>query len=158
MISGFARAGAAMRNAKYVELATDAAKFVERYLFDKKKGVLLRSCYRGENDRILQTWERAFLFLYPDRRDEVRWLWCNDDCRSVPINGFHDDYAFVVKGLLDLYQANFDVHWLEFAEQLQDIQDRLFWDSQDGGYFSTVEDSQMILRMKDGTIRRLFLR
>lgn len=71
--------------------------------------------------------------------------------RSVPIHGFHDDYAFVVKGLLDLYQANFDVHWLEFAEQLQDIQDRLFWDSQDGGYFSTVEDSQMILRMKDGT-------
>ncbi|XP_032672026.1 spermatogenesis-associated protein 20 isoform X2 [Odontomachus brunneus] len=123
MISGFARAGAAVRNAKYVELATDAAKFVERYLFDENKGVLLRSCYHGEGDKIIQT--------------------------SVPINGFHDDYAFIIKGLLDLYQVNFDVHWLEFAEQLQDIQDRLFWDSQDGGYFSTVDDSQMILRMKD---------
>lgn len=55
MISGFARAGAAVRNAKYVELATDAAKFVERYLFDKNKGVLLRSCYRGEGDKIIQT-------------------------------------------------------------------------------------------------------
>lgn len=55
MISGFARAGAAVRNDKYVELATDAAKFVERYLFDKNKGVLLRSCYRGEDDRIMQT-------------------------------------------------------------------------------------------------------
>ncbi|XP_025163476.1 spermatogenesis-associated protein 20 isoform X2 [Harpegnathos saltator] len=123
MISGFARAGAAVRNSKYVELATDAAKFVEQYLFDKNKGTLLRSCYREEDDRIIQT--------------------------SVPIYGFHDDYAFVVKGLLDLYQANFDVHWLELAEQLQDTQDELFWDSQDGGYFSTVEDSQMILRMKD---------
>lgn len=71
--------------------------------------------------------------------------------RSVPIHGFHDDYAFIVKGLLDLYEANFDPQWLEFAEELQDIQDRLFWDSQDGGYFSTVENSQMILRMKDGT-------
>lgn len=123
MISGFARAGAAVRNDKYVELATDAAKFVKQYLFDKNKGVLLRSCYRGEDDRIMQT--------------------------SVPIHGFHDDYAFVVKGLLDLYEANFDAQWLEFAEELQDIQDRLFWDSQDGGYFSTVENSQMILRMKD---------
>lgn len=72
--------------------------------------------------------------------------------RSVPIHGFHVDYAFVVKGLLDLYEANFDPQWLEFAEELQDIQDQLFWDSRDGGYFSTVENSQMILRMKDGTV------
>lgn len=55
MISGFARAGAAVRNDKYIELATDAAKFVKQYLFDKNKDVLLRSCYRGENDRIMQT-------------------------------------------------------------------------------------------------------
>lgn len=74
--------------------------------------------------------------------------------RSVPINGFHDDYAFVVKGLLDLYEANFDPHWLELAEELQDIQDRLFWDTQDGGYFSTVKNSQIILRVKDGTLGR----
>lgn len=56
MISGFARAGTAVKNSKYVELATDAAKFVERHLFDKDEGVLLRSCYHGENDEILQTW------------------------------------------------------------------------------------------------------
>lgn len=55
MISGFARAGAAVGNEKYVELATDAAKFVKRYLFDENNGLLLRSCYRGEEDRILQT-------------------------------------------------------------------------------------------------------
>jgi len=54
MISGFARAGAAVKNKRYVELATDAAKFVERYLFDKDKGVLFRSCYRGEDDKIMQ--------------------------------------------------------------------------------------------------------
>lgn len=78
--------------------------------------------------------------------------------RSVPIHGFHDDYAFLVKGLLDLYEANFDIYWLEFAEILQDIQDDLFWDSQNGGYFSTVEDSEMILRMKDGTPRWPLLR
>lgn len=55
MISGFARAGIATQNEKYIQLAVDAAKFVERYLFDKDKDVLLRSCYRGEDDKIMQT-------------------------------------------------------------------------------------------------------
>lgn len=55
MISGLARAGVTVGSTKYVELAADTAKFVERYLFDKNKGVLLRSCYRGEDDRIMQT-------------------------------------------------------------------------------------------------------
>lgn len=59
-----------------------------------------------------------------------------------------------MKGLLDLYEASFDVRWLEFAEKLQDVQDRLFWDSRDGGYFSTCEDSQMIIRVKDGMLYR----
>lgn len=68
--------------------------------------------------------------------------------RNAPIHGFHEDYAFFVKGLLDLYEASFDSHWLEFAEELQDIQDRLFWDSQDGGYFA-VAKSPILKRMKD---------
>lgn len=55
MISGFARAGTAVKNESYIELATDAAKFVERYLFDRNNSVLLRSCYRGEDDKIMQT-------------------------------------------------------------------------------------------------------
>ena len=51
------------------------------------------------------------------------------------VGGFADDYAFYIQGLLDLYEASFDVQWLELAEQLQATQDRLFWDEKDGGYF-----------------------
>ncbi|XP_024891071.1 spermatogenesis-associated protein 20 [Temnothorax curvispinosus] len=124
MISGLARAGIAVKNKKYVEAATEAATFVERYLFDKKKRILLRSCYRSRtDDKIIQ--------------------------RSAPIPGFHEDYAFLVKGLLDLYEATFDPHWIEFAEELQDTQDRLFWDSEDGGYFAMAEESSILTRMKD---------
>src|SRR5262249_35286571 len=36
------------------------------------------------------------------------------------IEGFADDYAFVVQGLRDLYEASFDVEWLKFAMQLQE--------------------------------------
>src|SRR5216110_1173728 len=66
------------------------------------------------------------------------------------IEGFADDYAFVIQGLLDLCQASFDVEWLKFAIQLQETQDRLFFDEKNGGYFSTSgKDESVFLRMKD---------
>jgi uncharacterized protein YyaL (SSP411 family) len=66
------------------------------------------------------------------------------------IEGFADDYAFVIQGLLDLYEASFDVEWLKFAAQLQETQDRLFFDEKNGGYFSTSgNDESVFLRMKD---------
>src|SRR5207249_5015496 len=66
------------------------------------------------------------------------------------VEGFADDYAFVIQGLLDLYEASFDVEWLKFAIQLQETQDRLFFDEKNGGYFSTSgKDESVFLRMKD---------
>ena len=66
------------------------------------------------------------------------------------IEGFADDYAFVIQGLLDLYEASFDVEWLKVAVELQETQDRLFFSEKDGGYFSTSgKDKSVFLRMKD---------
>jgi len=66
------------------------------------------------------------------------------------IEGFADDYAFVIQGMVDLYEASFDIEWLKFATELQETQDRLFFDDKNGGYFSTTgKDSSVPLRMKD---------
>jgi uncharacterized protein YyaL (SSP411 family) len=66
------------------------------------------------------------------------------------IEGFADDYAFVIQGLIDLYEASFDIEWLKFATELQETQDRLFSDEKNGGYFSTSgKDQSVFLRMKD---------
>ena len=66
------------------------------------------------------------------------------------VEGFADDYAFVVQGLLDLYEASFDITWLKFAVELQATQDRLFFDAENGGYFSgTGNDPSILLRMKE---------
>ena len=66
------------------------------------------------------------------------------------VEGFADDYAFVIHGLLDLYEASFDIEWLKFAIELQETQDRLFFDGKNGGYFSTSgKDESVVLRMKD---------
>jgi len=66
------------------------------------------------------------------------------------IEGFADDYAFVVQGLLDLYEASFDVEWLKLAGDLRATQDRLFFDEKHGGYFSSSgRDESVFVRMKD---------
>jgi len=71
------------------------------------------------------------------------------------VEGFAEDYAFFIQGLLDLYEASFDVGWLKLAIELQATQDRLFFDAKNGGYFSTTgNDKSILLRMKednDGT-------
>ncbi|ROW06046.1 hypothetical protein VMCG_04486 [Cytospora schulzeri] len=64
--------------------------------------------------------------------------------------GFADDYAFLVSGLIDLYEATFDDGYLQWADALQQTQIRLFWDTEDYGFFSTPEDQPDILvRTKD---------
>jgi uncharacterized protein len=66
------------------------------------------------------------------------------------IDGFVDDYAFTIQGLLDLYEASLDVRWLERAIALQRIQDERFWDPDGGGYFTTAgEDPNLLFRIKD---------
>src|SRR5207249_3001970 len=66
------------------------------------------------------------------------------------VEGFADDYAFVIQGLLDLYEASFDVEWLKLATELQETEDRLFFDEKNGGYFSTSgNDQSVFLRIKD---------
>ncbi len=64
--------------------------------------------------------------------------------------GFADDYAFLIQGLLDLYEAGFDIRHLLWAEQLQARQDELFYDAQNGGYFSSREhDPHVLLRLRE---------
>ena len=66
------------------------------------------------------------------------------------VNGFLSDYAFLIQGLIDLYEASFETRWLAWAMELQKTQDDLFWDSAQGAYFETTgKDSAILLRMKE---------
>ena len=66
------------------------------------------------------------------------------------IEGFAEDYAFLTQGLLDLYEATFEVRWLQWAERLQATLDAKFGDEAGGGYFnSAADDANLVLRLKD---------
>ncbi len=60
-----------------------------------------------------------------------------------------DDHAFLVQGLLDLYESDFDVAWLQWAEELQEVQIELFSDPEGGAFFDSAEDPSILLRTRD---------
>jgi uncharacterized protein YyaL (SSP411 family) len=63
------------------------------------------------------------------------------------IDGFADDYAFLIQGLLDLYEASFDVRWLDLATVLQERQNALFWDKKADTYYTTTgKDPNLFIR------------
>ena len=59
----------------------------------------------------------------------------------------------LIAGLLDLYEADFDVAWLQWAVELQTKQDALFRDEKNGGYFSTAAGAN-ISAANEGRLRR----
>jgi uncharacterized protein YyaL (SSP411 family) len=63
----------------------------------------------------------------------------------VEVDAVLEDYALLVQGLLDLFEASFDPRWLSWAVQLQQTQDRLFWDQEGGAYFSTRAGAEGVL-------------
>ena len=69
---------------------------------------------------------------------------------DAAIEGYAEDYACLVFGVLELFQATGQAEWLAWARQLQARQDELFWDASSGGWFSTTgSDRSVLLRMKE---------
>ncbi|KAK5730116.1 hypothetical protein LTR15_000050 [Elasticomyces elasticus] len=66
--------------------------------------------------------------------------------------GFADDYAFLISGLLDVYETTFDDSYLEFADTLQKTQIKFFWDDKGAGAFYSTPANQpdILVRTKDG--------
>jgi hypothetical protein len=61
------------------------------------------------------------------------------------VPGFLDDHAFLAQGLLDLYEATFELRWLEAAIELSERAESLFGDPAGGGWFTTAADHERLL-------------
>jgi uncharacterized protein YyaL (SSP411 family) len=61
-----------------------------------------------------------------------------------------DDYAFLIWGLIELFESNFKVNYLRTALALTDDLIRYFWDEKDGGFYYTPSDGEdLIVRQKE---------
>ncbi|KAH9786256.1 Thioredox DsbH domain-containing protein [Citrus sinensis] len=85
--------------------------------------------------------------LYDEQTHRLQHSFRNGPSKAP---GFLDDYAFLISGLLDLYEFGSGTKWLVWAIELQNTQDELFLDREGGGYFNTTgEDPSVLLRVKE---------
>jgi uncharacterized protein YyaL (SSP411 family) len=80
---------------------------------------------------------RAADFILEKMKDGKGRLYHRFREGELAVEAHAADYAFLIHGLLNLYQTTFD---LRFAEQAQALQQELtanFWDEENGGFFST---------------------
>ena len=118
------------------------AAFVLRSLVDD--GEAISAPYLDAASRAAR-FIRSTLWL-PESRTLLRRYRAGD----AHIEGYAEDYAYLISGLLELFQADPRAEWLEWALELQRRQDELFWDDAAGGWFSTTgQDPTVLLRMKE---------
>ncbi|MFM8560643.1 MAG: thioredoxin domain-containing protein [Solirubrobacterales bacterium] len=66
------------------------------------------------------------------------------------LNGYLEDYAFLVEALISLYEATFESRWLAAAREVADAMIDRFADPGEGGFFSTASDhEELIARRKE---------
>ena len=71
------------------------------------------------------------------------------------VEGFLDDYAFFVYGLIELYQANFKEEYLQAAADLTKTMMTKFWDEKNGGFYQTQNSEAAMPKIKqlyDGAV------
>ena len=120
MIAGYALAGQALGERKYLDTAAKAANFLLKTM-------------RTRDGRLLRTYGAA-----PGKKAEAR------------IAGYLDDYAFLVHGLLCLHDATRDKKWLDEARALTETMIKFHHDDKAGGFFYTSNDHEKLFaRSKD---------
>lgn len=120
MIAGLADAGQTFKDPEYTKLAAKAADFVLTNL-------------RTKDGRLLRTYS-----LKSDGKPEAK------------INGYLDDYAFFIHGLLCLHDATGEDRWLNGAKSLTETMVKFHGDGERGGFFFAPSDGEKLFaRPKD---------
>ncbi|CEP13031.1 hypothetical protein [Parasitella parasitica] len=104
-----------------------------------------------QDEEIIKLAVEAAEFVYRELYDPTTHILLRSYCNGPSdIQGFVDDYCNLIQALLDLYEVTFNERWIEWAFALQETQNELFYDHEQGGYFNvTVNDKSILVRMKE---------
>ena len=119
MLSAFARSSLTFDDRELLTQAEQGADFIRANLYDEKSGMLYRQ-YRRQKDKTASATQATL-----------------------------SDYAWLIYGLLEMYEAGNDNKWLRWAFELHEKQDELFLDDNTGAYFESVaNDDSLLFRSK----------
>ncbi len=111
---------------------------------------LARAARVLEEPAYAQAAQRAKGFLLTNVRDSRGRLLKRYRDGEAGLPAHLEDYAFLVWGLLELYETTFDVKDLETALLLNRESIERFWDKKNGGFYFTANDGEsLIVRTKE---------
>jgi uncharacterized protein YyaL (SSP411 family) len=94
--------------------------------------------------------ERASDFIFSNMRQKDGKLLHRHRAGESKISAYADDYAFLIWGQIELYEASFEEKHLSRALDLNDIFIRHFWDEKNGAFFFTADTSDtLFIRQKE---------
>ncbi len=100
------------------------------------------------NENYLQAALKNARFLEKNMIANDGHLWRNYKDGKVSIDAFLDDYALLADAYIQLYQATFDMHWLELARKLADYAITHFQDTQSGMFYYVSDRSEELVVRK----------
>ncbi len=95
--------------------------------------------------------EKALDFILSRmRKDEGQLLHRYRD-NEADVDAFLDDYAFLIWGIIELYESTFKPKYLRLGLELAEEMEEKFLDNKEGGfYFSSHDSEELLTRNKDG--------
>jgi uncharacterized protein YyaL (SSP411 family) len=114
-------------------------------------GALAQASVVFDDDTVRRAAERALAFvrarLWDDTGRTLHHRWRDGEHDAVQLL---EDYAFLLEGVLHLYEATLDAAHLEFAIKLADGLLARFYDRERGGFWQAVPDRpDLILQLKE---------
>jgi len=98
----------------------------------------------GKADDYRRIAERNADFLLHELRGEDGRLYHTWKDGEAKINGYLEDYAHLVVGLLELYQTTFEPRWYLAAQELAETM-IVHFQAPDGGFFDTSDDHEALI-------------
>jgi uncharacterized protein YyaL (SSP411 family) len=108
-----------------------------------------RRVHPYKDDKILTDWNGLMIAALA----KAAQVFTDEVCLKAAQNAVNfiiDDYAFLIWGLIECYEASFDASFLKRALALQKDMTKHFWGKENGGYFFTPDGGEeLIVREKE---------
>jgi hypothetical protein len=123
-------------------------------------GLMIAALAKGaqafDEPRYAEAAARAVDFVFENLRNPDGRLFHRYREDEAAVTAHVDDYAFLIWGLIELYEATFETRYLRGAINLNDDLLQHFWDHGTGGFYFTADDNERLLVRKkeiyDGAI------
>ncbi|NYE58424.1 thioredoxin domain-containing protein [Carboxydothermus ferrireducens] len=143
-----------MRQKLYQEREKRVLPHKDDKILTSWNGLMIAALAKGarvlQDQELLNMAQNAAEFIFSKlRRDDGRLLARYREGETAVL-AYLDDYAFLIWGLIELYEASFEVRYLKLSVELTREMLKLFWDEKHGGLFFTGADGEeLITRPKE---------